>query len=74
MSDSTSLWRNALSYITAQNLALRGHHESMESLDRDNFLEILELVAGHDETNLKMDQEIPFIHPKHTKLSDKHTW
>ena len=32
-----------------QDLALRGHHESMESSNRGNFLEILELVAGYDE-------------------------
>ena len=32
-----------------QDLALRGHRESVESLNRGNFLEILELVAGHDE-------------------------
>ena len=32
-----------------QDLALRGHRESMESSNRGNFLEILELVTGHDE-------------------------
>ena len=58
--------RNNFTVCARQDLALRGHHESMESLNRGNFLEILELVAGHDEvkTNLKMDQEMPFIHPQ----------
>ena len=31
-----------------QDLALRGHRESIESSNRGNFLEILELVADHD--------------------------
>ena len=32
-----------------QEIALRGHDESMKSLKRGNFLEILKLIAGHDE-------------------------
>ena len=31
-----------------QEIALRGHRESQTSLNRGNFLEILELVANHD--------------------------
>ena len=31
-----------------QEIALRGHRESQTSLNRRNFLEILELVANHD--------------------------
>ena len=32
-----------------QEIALRGHDESMKSLSRGNFLEILKLIASHDE-------------------------
>ena len=32
-----------------QELALRGHDESIESKDRGNFLEILNVVAAHDD-------------------------
>ena len=31
-----------------QEIALRGHRESQTSVNRGNFLEILELVANHD--------------------------
>ena len=49
------------------DLALRGHRESMESSNRGNFLEILELIAGHDEVvkdKLKNGPRNPFIHPQ----------
>ena len=32
-----------------QEIAIRGHDESMKSLNRGNFREIMELVASHDE-------------------------
>ena len=32
-----------------QEIALRGHDESEKSLNRGNFLEILKLIASHDE-------------------------
>ena len=32
-----------------QEIALRGHDESKDSLNRGNFVEILKLIAGHDE-------------------------
>ena len=32
-----------------QEIALRGHDESMKSLNRGNFLEIFKLIANHDE-------------------------
>ena len=32
-----------------QEIALRGHDESMKSPNRGNFLEILKLIASHDE-------------------------
>ena len=32
-----------------QEIALQGHKESVNSLNRDNFLEIFKLVASHDE-------------------------
>ena len=32
-----------------QEIALRGHDESMKSLNRGDFLEILKLIASHDE-------------------------
>ena len=32
-----------------QEIALRGHDESMKSTNKGNFLEILNLVASHDE-------------------------
>ena len=32
-----------------QEIALRGHDESMKSLNKGNFLEILKLISSHDE-------------------------
>ena len=32
-----------------QEIALRGHNESLKSLNRGNFIEILKLIAIHDE-------------------------
>ena len=32
-----------------QEIALRGHDESMKSLNRGSFLEILKFIASHDE-------------------------
>ena len=50
-----------------QDLALRGHRESMESSNRGNFLKssnLLRVTMKYLKTNLKMDQEMPFTHPR----------
>ena len=40
-----------LMVCSQQEIALRGHDESMKSLNKGNFLEILKLFSIHDEIN-----------------------
>ena len=53
-----------------QNLALRGHRESDDSLNRGNFLAILSLIANHDPVVKKsfVDHKMPLIHHHRSKI------
>jgi len=37
----------ALLYISRQNIALRGHNESIDSANRDNFMELIKLLSKY---------------------------
>ena len=61
-----------LMVCSQQEIALRGHDESMKSLNKGNFLEILKLISSHDEIikeRFAVDPGMLFIHLLSSRMS-----
>lgn len=57
---------NVIVYLTKQGMPLRGHDESVDSRNRGNFLELIEVVAKYEpelKEHLKKHQKTSYISP-----------
>ena len=62
--------KTILQVCSQQEIAFRGHNESVKSPNRGNFLERLKLIASHDEIviDLCVDPGMLYIHPQSSRM------